>query len=123
MPFHERVRRLDVGLAAKLVLVSAAAFGLRYSMVASLNTDVDQFIGWLNFIRDHDGWHALKYGFNDYTPFYSYLLLVADTVLVGARDVVIVKISSILADFVCAAFVYRIVRLRYPEIFLSSRSR
>ena len=115
MSIRALIARTDARIAAGLIFFSAGALALRHALLDGGNSDMDEYLEWLQFIRDHGGVHAFKYGIGDYTPFFPYLLWIADSVLVGARDVVVVKSSAIVADFVCAAFVYRIVRLRYRQ--------
>src|SRR4029077_4222948 len=42
-------------------------------------------------------------------------LLIGNWLRFGASDLVVVKWGAMAADFVCAAYVYRIVRLRFPS--------
>jgi len=97
-----------------IAVVSVLAFALRASMVHATNDDAQTQARWLQFIVHHGGLDSLKFEFSNYTPLYSYLLLVGDWFRFGASDLVVVKWGAMAADFVCAAYVYRIVRLRYP---------
>ena len=110
-----RIARLAQPTVVGLAVLSVAALALRISLFDRRNNDVEAFQEWLQFIRDHGGIRAFKYVIGDYTPLFPYLLLIGDHVLVGASDLTVIKFSSTVADFVCAAFVYRIVRLRHPD--------
>ena len=111
--------RANAWIGLQLGVVAALGLALRLSMVHATNDDAETQLGWLHFMRAHGGVEALKFdeqggAFSNYTPFYTYLLLIGDHLKFGASDLVVVKWGAIAADFVCAAFVYRIVRLRYP---------
>ncbi len=69
---------------------------------------------WYDFIQSHDGIHALKETFANYSPPYLYWLVFAATALAGVPKVIAIKLLAIVFDGVCAGFVYGIVRLKYP---------
>jgi Gpi18-like mannosyltransferase len=110
-----RIRETDPIVVVGLVALSVLALGLRYTLLHGGNSDVDAYEEWLQVLRDNGGLRAFKHEIGDYTPLFPYMLLFWDTVLFGVSDNVVIKISSIVADLVCAAFVYRIVRLRHPQ--------
>lgn len=112
--FQRRSTGLAQPAVVGLVLLAALALALRISLLDGWNKDVEAYQDWLRFIREHGGFHAFRYEIGDYTPLFPYLLFVLDHVLVGASDTTVIKIGSIAADFVCAGFAYRIVRLRHP---------
>jgi Gpi18-like mannosyltransferase len=112
---RSRAAGLELPVVAGLLLLSAAALALRISLLDGWNKDVEAYQEWLQFIRDNGGFRAFKYEIGDYTPLFPYLLFVLDHVLVGASDTTVIKVGSLVADFVCAGFVYRIVRLRHPQ--------
>ena len=99
----------------QLATIAVLAFALRASMIHADNDDAGLQATWLQFIRSHGGLESLEFEFSNYTPLYSYLLLIGAHLQFGASDLVVVKWGAIAADFVCAAYVYRIVRLRYPQ--------
>jgi Gpi18-like mannosyltransferase len=115
LSLRQRIRSANLPVIGGLALVSVAALVLRATLLNGQNTDVEAFDEWLQFIRDNGGIHAFKYEIGDYTPLFPYLLLIWDHVLVGASDTTLIKLTAIIADFVCAAFVYLIVRLRHPD--------
>jgi Gpi18-like mannosyltransferase len=69
---------------------------------------------WYDFIQSHGGVQALKETFANYSPPYLYWLVFAATALAGVPKVIAIKLLAVIFDFVCAGFVYGIVRLQYP---------
>jgi Gpi18-like mannosyltransferase len=69
---------------------------------------------WMIFIREH-GIQALRYPFTSYTPFYSYLLIAAYYLFPSLPNLILIKLVSTVFDFVCAWFVYKLVRLHYAS--------
>jgi Gpi18-like mannosyltransferase len=67
---------------------------------------------WYQVVQGH-GFSIFRYGFYDYTPPYLYALFLTSRVLPWISPVVATKIPSIVADFICAWYAYRIVRLKY----------
>lgn len=61
------------------------------------------------------GFAAAGTSVSNYTPSYLYFLYLTSLVFPNLAPVMAIKIPSIVFDFVCAWFVYRIVRLKYPE--------
>jgi len=107
------VRKMNKAELAILVLGTLAGLCLRYflrgfrSLDFIANTDF-----WYTRIRDQ-GFAAMRSGFIQYTPTYPYLLYLVSVVFPGIDNVAAVKIPSVLADFICAWFIYRIVRMKY----------
>jgi Gpi18-like mannosyltransferase len=95
-----------IGIAVAAVL----ALALRAALVDGQTLDLEFQQDWLDFIRANGGFHALEFDFSSYTPIYSYTLLVGTYLPDAIGDNVILKGATILADFVCAAFVFDIVR-------------
>ena len=83
---------------------------LRASLIDGESLDLEFQQRWLDFIREHGGFHALEFDFSSYTPFYSYTLLLGTYLPDAIGDHVILKGATIVSDFVCAFFVYEIVR-------------
>jgi Gpi18-like mannosyltransferase len=67
---------------------------------------------WYQTLRGH-GFDVFRTAFYDYAPPYLYALFVISWAMPGVDPVVATKLPSIAADFVCAWYVYRIVRLKY----------
>ena len=75
------------------------------------------FIGflepWIEFIKTHGYFSSLKYGFYDYAPSYIYILVLIAKV--GLNPLFLVKIVSILFEYLAAFFVGKIAFLKYKN--------
>jgi Gpi18-like mannosyltransferase len=60
------------------------------------------------------GFSAFKTNFTTYNPPYLYLLYIIARTFPDIDKVLAIKIPSLITDFICAYFVYLIVKLRYP---------
>ena len=96
-----------------IVICLLSSLVLRYGLIDFETGDLDAFTNWYDFIVNNGYFYALKHKFANYTPAYHYLLLFSS--LLGLPKIVAIKLISIVFDFVCAFFVYKIVRLKYPE--------
>jgi Gpi18-like mannosyltransferase len=91
------------------------ALYLRYSLRSFRSLDFIVNTGvWYARIRNQ-GFSALQDKFVQYTPPYPYLLYLVSITFPKIEDVAAVKIPAVAADFLCAWFVYRIVRLKYTK--------
>ncbi len=94
------------------------AIALRVSLVEYKSSD---FFGytkdWYVTLKT-GGFAAFGQGFANYNLPYLYLLYAVIRIAPDIPAPVAVKIPSLLADFVCAWFVYRLVRLKYPRSVL-----
>jgi Gpi18-like mannosyltransferase len=70
---------------------------------------------WYDFIAANGGLAALKSDFSDYAPSYQYWLVFASSGLAALPKVIAIKLPSLVGDFICAFFVYRLVQLKYPQ--------
>ncbi|PJG55658.1 hypothetical protein CVM73_08900 [Bradyrhizobium forestalis] len=97
-------------LAIALVMVCGfAGLALRYFVREHTNVDAFQFlIPWYVFARDH-GIGALAEAFTNYTPFYSYLLLIANRFDWLGQPLSLVKAISVIFEFGCAIVVAQMV--------------
>ena len=87
---------------------------LRVNFLSIETADYRVFLsGWYDFIKTHGGIRALGYPFSDYTPPYLYLLVLAT--YLPFQKIVAIKLISILFDFICAGFVFFIVRLKHKD--------
>lgn len=68
---------------------------------------------WMDFIKSHGYFSALKYKFYNYTPTYIYFLIFATKI--GINPVFTVKIFSIFFEYVAAFFVGKIATLNYKS--------
>jgi Gpi18-like mannosyltransferase len=91
------------------------AVWLRLTLSPLQTLDFTDFTGrWFDFIQAQGGFGALKYDFANYTPPYLYLLAISSSVFSRLPDVLAVKIVAMIFDFIAAAFVYKLVRLKFP---------
>jgi Gpi18-like mannosyltransferase len=89
---------------------------LRFSLLEFESGDFRNFLEpWYDFIIEQGGFAALEYEFSNYTPPYLYLLIIASLLFPGFSKIFAIKLISIIFDFVCAFFVYKIVRVKYPS--------
>ena len=92
------------------------AFYLRYLSLPALNIDLRiHNIPWYETILKLGVWRALGTNFSNYTPPYTYLLALSTLAHNYLSPVVSIKLIPILFDLLTAIFVYRIVKLKYPE--------
>ena len=88
---------------------------LRFSLREFESGDFRSFLEpWYDFISQPGGFGALAHDFSNYTPPYLYLMVVVYYLFPYLSKVFAIKLISIVFDFVCAFFVYKIVRLKYP---------
>jgi Gpi18-like mannosyltransferase len=101
------------GIAVIAFIGIVAALMLRFSLRGFQSGDfLFSTERWYQIVRGH-GFSVFRHAFYDYTPPYLYALFLTSRILPSLSPVVATKIPSILADFVCAWYVYRIVRLKY----------
>jgi Gpi18-like mannosyltransferase len=99
-------RRLAIAVAVGCTFVGLA---LRYLAREHATTDAVQYlIPWYVFARDH-GVGGLGEAFTNYTPFYSYLLLIAAQFDWLGQPLSLVKAISAVFEFGCAIVVAQIV--------------
>jgi Gpi18-like mannosyltransferase len=98
-----------IGLALALL----AALALRLALFSQTNGDLRFFlIPWYDYIRSHGGWRALADNFSNYSPPYTYFLVLL-TYLPFIPRVIGIKLVSIIFDFVLAYAIGRIIYLKY----------
>ena len=75
------------------------------------------FIGfiepWIEFIKTHDYFLSLKYGFYDYTPSYIYILVIIAKI--GLNPLYSVKIISIIFEYLAAFIIGKIAFQKYKN--------
>jgi len=93
----------------------ALAVAVRYSLVDYKSFDfIKDTKGWYNTIKG-EGFSAFGHNFSDYNPPYLYLLYLIARFIPDTSIVLATKLPSMIADFVSAWLVYRIVRLKYVD--------
>ncbi len=96
-----------------IILGILLAILLRFSLRTFESQDyLNFFQGWYMDIKSQ-GFTALGMGLSNYTPLYFYMLYVLTIFLPKVATVTAVKLPSMACDFICAWYVYRIVRLKY----------
>jgi Gpi18-like mannosyltransferase len=99
-------RRLAIAVAVGCAFVGLT---LRYLALEHATIDaVHYLIPWYVFARDH-GVRGLGEAFTNYTPFYSYLLLIAAQFDWSGQPLSLVKVISAVFEFGCAIVVAQIV--------------
>lgn len=97
--------RIPIALAVGCGLIGIA---LRYLAREHATADAAEYITWYTFARDH-GIAGLAEAFTNYTPIYSYLLLIATWFDGLGQPLSLVKMISALFEFGCATVVARMV--------------
>ena len=67
-------------------------------------------VPWMNFIKTHGYFSALKYNFYNYTPTYIYFLVIATKI--GINPVFTVKLSSIFFEYIAAFYIGKIATIK-----------
>ena len=113
-PENRRWRRLSqVTLVISGIL---GALALRWLLRDHESPDyVVKLSRWWDFIQEHGRIAAHQYAFTDYSPPYVWLLSAATTLDPWVPKLYAIKATSVLFDFVLAYFVFRCVRVKYPE--------
>lgn len=108
--------RLD--LLADVVVVGLGlilALYVRYIFRDFVSLDFTKFTSvWYQAVKDQ-GLAATATDVSNYTPPYMYLLYAVARLVPDLSPVVAVKLPSVAADFLCAAFMFLIVRVKYPR--------
>ena len=91
------------------------ALALRYTLRNFSSQDYSYYLkAWYQTIKEL-GFSALGQNFSNYTPPFLYMLYIVSKILPNIATVTAVKLPSILCDFICAWYVYRIVRVKYEQ--------
>lgn len=107
-------RRVPWASIAVLVAGIALALAARSSLLDFKSDDYYASLKpWYNTIRS-EGFAAFGTDFSTYNPPYLYLLYLIVRFLPDTPPVIAVKLPGLVADFVCALFVYLIVGLKFP---------
>ena len=101
------------------LLVLALALGLavllRIELIPFKSVDYYSSLRpWYNTIKD-EGFSAFGSGFSNYNPPYLYALYAIARLLPDLPLLTAVKLPSMIADFICATFVWLIVREAHPS--------
>lgn len=106
------VKSLDLQQAGFLLIGTGLAILVRVSLLGFKSADYSAFTSvWYDTIRS-TGYVALRGDFSNYNPPYLYVLYLVVRILPGMEKVAAIKVPSIVADFACAALVYKIIQCR-----------
>jgi Gpi18-like mannosyltransferase len=112
IPFVHGIPYVDVLIVLTGTLLALA---LRFTLRTFETQDFTYYYrGWYTLIKTQ-GFVALGKNFSDYTPLSLYLLYFVSVLLPKVSTVTAVKLPSITCDFICAWYVFRIVRLKYEK--------
>jgi len=112
-----RARRIENVLAGMIMIFTALALAvaLRASLIDFKSADYYEYTRvWYNTIKS-EGFAAFGTDFSNYNPPYLYALYVLIRLFPDLPRHIAVKIPSLIADFISAAFAYRIARLKYAQ--------
>jgi Gpi18-like mannosyltransferase len=102
----------DIGIVLAGILL---AIMIRYPLLPFFSHDYYYKIRvWINAIR-YWGFWGFKNNFSTYNPPYLYLLYLIVRFFPDTSNVMVAKTPSLITDFICAYFVYLIVKIKYPN--------
>ncbi len=108
----EKIKKVEWELIGYLLIATLLALLIRISLLSFKSDDYETYTKiWYNALQT-SGFSALKDDFSNYNPPYLYLLYLVVRFLPGLDKVIAIKIPSLIFDFICAAFIYKIVRLK-----------
>ena len=115
----EKIKNLTQSVRFENVIILIIGIGLAVAVRWPLlgNTSGDYLIdykGWYQTIKEM-GLGALGTNFADYNPPYLYALFLVIKLFPAIPSVVATKLPSLAADFIGSFFVYKIVKLKYPN--------
>lgn len=113
--FVTNIRKISWSTIAIFMIGIILSAALRYSLLGYKSLDYYASLKpWYNTIKSQ-GFSAFATDFSNYNPPYLYLLYLIIRFLPDTPVVIAVKLSALIADFICAYFVYLIVRLKYTN--------
>ena len=111
------IKRISIFDASIILTGIVLAILIRYPLLSFFSHDYYYKIRiWINVIR-HGGFWAFKDNFSTYNPPYLYLLYLMVRFFPDTSNVLVAKIPSLITDFICAYFVYLLVKIKYPNRF------
>ncbi len=120
MKIIKRINYIDIFILLSGIVLAVA---IRYSLVDYQSFDFIKYTrDWYNTIKV-EGFSAFGRNFSDYNPPYLYLLYIISRLIPNTSTVLATKLPAMIADFVSAWLVYRVVRLKYidsPVPFLAA---
>lgn len=114
----EAIKKVDWEITTYLFSATIIALFIRLCLLGFKSADYETYTKiWYNTIQT-GGIMALGGDFSNYNPPYLYLLYLVARFFPGLPDVVAIKIPSLIADFFCAGFIYKIIRLTSNNRYL-----
>jgi Gpi18-like mannosyltransferase len=111
----EKIRKHDWEYISYFVFASILALLIRIPLLSFKSGDFFAYTkAWYIAIQT-SGFSALKDNISNYNPPYLYLLYLVVQFLPGLEKVIAIKIPSLIFDFICAGFIYKIVRIKYEN--------
>ena len=101
----------DQSRASVSVMAAAFVVGVIVRILLREHTTQDSakfLVPWFYFAKTH-GWGALSYGFTNYTPFYTYLLVAVTKLSGNLHPLTVVKDISFAFEFANACLLYALV--------------
>lgn len=119
-PLRARLRAHRWSDTAFLLVGLALSVALRFSLRLFPSGDYLFWTQhWYADIREQ-GFAVFRSGFTNYAPLYLYLLYVVSELFPSLPDVVAIKLPSLVFDYVCALFVYKVVRIKYGRGYVAN---
>ncbi|MGE5074154.1 MAG: hypothetical protein ACM3MF_12055 [Anaerolineae bacterium] len=112
---RRNVARIQPADALIFIVGLALAVAIRVPLLSFRSSDFfNSLRPWYATIREM-GFSAFGTDFTTYNPPYLYELYAIARFFPGVANVLAIKIPSLIADFIGAYFVYKIVGLKYPQ--------
>lgn len=107
-----KIKEINWEIIGYLFIATILALLIRISLLSFKSVDYETYTKiWYNALQT-SGYIALNDDFSNYNPPYLYLLYLVVRFLPGLDKVVAIKIPSLIFDFICAGFIYKIVGLK-----------
>jgi Gpi18-like mannosyltransferase len=108
----KNIKKVEWEFVGYLAVATILALLIRTSLLGFKSVDYETYTkDWYNALQT-SGISALKDDFSNYNPPYLYVLYLVVRFLPGLNKVVAIKIPSLIFDFICAGFIWKIVRLK-----------
>src|SRR6266516_4247128 len=92
-----------------ILLASLLGMLIRFLVQNYTTSDTGNLLLWYDFARLHN-LESLRYGFTNYTPFYSYWLLIATKFHGVFKPLLLIKAISFAFEFGCAILAFQLVK-------------
>ena len=114
----EKLKKIDYFNVLVIATVLILAIAIRYSLLDYKSPDyVGKVSHWYNFIKSN-GFSAFATNLSTYSPPYLYLLYLLIRINPDMSSLIAIKLPGLICDFLCAYFVYRIVKVKNANSML-----